>query len=128
MTDSSRILEIEEISDFAESLARAAGAVTLRYFGAVVDAERKSDGTPVTVADREAESLMRRRIRERFPDHGILGEEFGEDLPDASTRWILDPIDGTKSFMRGIPLYGVLIGVERGGEPVVGVAHFPALQ
>lgn len=128
MSDSAPLLEIEEITEFAESLGRAAGAITLRYFGEVVDAERKPDGTPVTIADREAESLLRRRIRERFPDHGILGEEFGEDLPEASTRWILDPIDGTKSFMRGVPLYGVLIGVERDGEPLVGVAHFPALQ
>ena len=121
-------LEIEELTEFAESLARAAGAVTLRYFGTGVEAEVKADGTPVTVADREAESLLRDRIHERYPDHGILGEEFGEDRPGAPVRWILDPIDGTKSFVHGVPLYGVLIGVEIDGEPAVGVAHLPALQ
>ena len=121
-------LEIEELTDFAESLARAAGAVTLRYFGTGVEPEEKADGTPVTVADREAESLLRERIRERYPHHGILGEEFGVDRPDAPVRWILDPIDGTKSFVHGVPLYGVLIGVEIDGEAAVGVAHLPALQ
>ena len=121
-------LEIEELTDFAESLARAAGAVTLRYFGTGVDPEEKADGTPVTVADREAESLLRERIRERYPHHGILGEEFGVDRPDAPVRWILDPIDGTKSFVHGVPLYGVLIGVEIDGKAAVGVAHLPALQ
>jgi histidinol phosphatase-like enzyme (inositol monophosphatase family) len=81
----------------------------------------------VTVADREAEELLRDRIEGRFPGHGILGEEFGESPARVPVRWILDPIDGTRSFMRGVPLYGVLIGVEVDGEPAVGVAHFPAL-
>jgi histidinol phosphatase-like enzyme (inositol monophosphatase family) len=121
-------LAIEELTAFAESLARAAGAVTLRHFGTGVEPEEKEDGTPVTVADREAETLLRERIREQYPEHGILGEEFGEDRPEASVRWILDPIDGTKSFVHGVPLYGVLIGVEIEGEPAVGVAHLPALQ
>jgi len=112
----------------AESFAREAGEVTLRYFGADLVAEEKSDGTPVTIADREAEQLLRERIAQRFPDHGILGEEFGESGAGADVRWILDPIDGTKSFIHGVPLYGVLIGVEVEGEPVVGVAHFPALR
>ena len=109
-------------------LARDAGALTLGYFGGLVDHEAKRDGTPVTAADREAELLLRERIAHRFPDHGVLGEEGGETRPGARVRWILDPIDGTRSFMHGVPLYGVLIGVEVGGEPVVGVAHFPALQ
>jgi histidinol phosphatase-like enzyme (inositol monophosphatase family) len=90
--------------------------------------EAKRDGSPVTVADRAAENLLRDRIARRYPDHGILGEEFGESRPGARVRWILDPIDGTRSFMRGVPLYGVLIGIEVEGEPVVGVAHFPALE
>lgn len=128
MTDSTPLHEIEKLTDFAESLAREAGAVTLRYFGTGIDPEEKADGTPVTVADREAESLIRERIRERYPDHGILGEEFGEDRPQASVRWIVDPIDGTKSFVHGVPIYGVLIGVEIDGEPAVGVAHLPALR
>lgn len=119
--------EIQTLLEAAESFAREAGERTLRHFGGVVDAEAKQDGSPVTLADREAETLIRERITARFPDHGILGEEFGETAPDARVRWILDPIDGTRSFMRGVPLYGVLIGVEVEGDPAVGVAHFPAL-
>jgi histidinol phosphatase-like enzyme (inositol monophosphatase family) len=111
----------------AERFAREAGEITLRFFGGLVDHEAKGDGSPVTKADREAEAHLRRRIEERWPDHGILGEEYGAVREGAEVRWILDPIDGTRSFMRGVPLYGVLIGVEVGGEPVVGVAHFPAL-
>lgn len=111
----------------AEELAREAGSVTLRYFGPRVEADAKGDGSPVTRADREAEERLREEIRARFPGHGILGEEFGEEGAGADVRWILDPIDGTRSFMRGVPLYGVLVGVEAEGEPVVGVAHFPAL-
>lgn len=119
---------ILELMTAAESFARDAGEVTLRWFGAGVDAEAKDDGTPVTVADREAETLLRTRIGERFPGHAILGEEFGETGQGADVRWILDPIDGTKSFIHGVPLYGVLVGIEVEGEPVVGVAHFPALR
>lgn len=117
-----------ELLEAAESFAREAGQVTLRYFGQVLDAESKADGTPVTRADREAEELLRRRIEDRFPSHGILGEELGETRPEARVRWILDPIDGTRSFMQGVPLYGVLIGVEVDGAPEVGVLHFPALD
>jgi len=116
------------LHDTAVTLARAAGDVTLTRFGQRVADEAKADGSPVTLADREAETLLRKRILERFPDHGILGEEFGEEKGSAPVRWILDPIDGTRSFMRGVPLYGVLIGIEVEGEPVVGVAHFPALE
>lgn len=111
----------------AQELARAAGAVTLEHFGGILKAETKGDGTPVTVADRAAETLLREGITRRYPTHGILGEEFGESNPGAPVRWILDPIDGTRSFMRGVPLYGVLIGIEIRGEPAVGVAHFPGL-
>lgn len=120
--------EIEELLVFAHELAVSAGEVTLKYFGGVVDHDRKGDDTPVTVADREAEELIRRRIEERFPDHAILGEEYGESNEGARVRWILDPIDATRSFMRGVPLYGVLIGIEIEGESAVGVAHFPPLK
>jgi histidinol phosphatase-like enzyme (inositol monophosphatase family) len=101
--------------------------MTLEYFGAVLDPEAKADGTPVTIADRSAETFLRDEISRRYPDHGILGEEFGETRAGADIRWILDPIDGTRSFVRGVPLYGVLIGIEIEGVPAVGVAHFPAL-
>jgi histidinol phosphatase-like enzyme (inositol monophosphatase family) len=109
-------------------IAQEAGAVTLEFFGTVLASDTKGDGTPVTDADRNAERLLRERIEARFPQHGILGEEFGETNPGASFRWILDPIDGTRSFIRGVPLFGVLIGIEIDGEPAVGVAHFPALR
>jgi histidinol phosphatase-like enzyme (inositol monophosphatase family) len=94
----------------------------------VVDHEAKGDGTPVTIADREAERLVRARVERRYPDHAILGEEFGESNEGARVRWILDPVDATRSFMRGVPLYGVLIGIEVEGVSVVGVAHFPPLR
>lgn len=127
MVEDDARMETRTLLEAAEVFAREAGERTLRHFGGVVDAEAKLDGSPVTLADREAETLIRERIESRFPDHGILGEEFGETAPDARVRWILDPIDGTRSFMRGVPLFGVLIGVEVEGEPTVGVAHFPAL-
>lgn len=116
-----------EVLEAATSFAREAGEITLKYFGGLVDHESKGDGSPVTMADREAEQLLRSRIEARWPDHGILGEEFGVTREGAAVRWILDPIDGTRSFMRGVPLYGVLIGVETQEGPFVGVAHFPAL-
>lgn len=119
--------ETIQILDAAREFAAEAGEITLRYFGGVVDAEDKSDGSPVTIADREAERHIRDRVTERFPEHGVLGEEYPPTNEGARVRWILDPIDGTRSFMRGVPLYGVLIGVEVEGAPVAGVAHFPAL-
>jgi len=111
----------------AGEVAQSAGKVTLNHFGSVVAAESKADGTPVTVADRETEKHLREEIEARFPSHGIVGEEFGALRENARVRWIIDPIDGTRAFMRGVPLYSVLIGVEVAGEAVVGVAHFPVL-
>jgi histidinol phosphatase-like enzyme (inositol monophosphatase family) len=118
---------LQDLLSLALEIAQEAGTVSLHHFGGVLESETKRDGTPVTAADKAAESLLRDRILDRFPDHGILGEEFGETNPGASIRWILDPIDGTRSFQRGVPLFGVLIGVEVEGKPLVGVAHFPAL-
>lgn len=120
--------EVREYLDFALELARLAGDHTLTYYGHRVDYDAKGDGSPVTIADREAETLIRQRLAERYPDHGILGEEFGEANPGSRVRWILDPIDATRSFMRGVPLYGVLIGVEVDGVAAVGVCHFPPLE
>lgn len=119
--------QLEELLEAARELAEGAGRITLEYFGGMVNADEKGDGTPVTAADRAAESFLRDRITQRFPEHGILGEEFGETNRGASIRWILDPIDGTASFMRGVPLFGVLIGIEIDGEASVGVVHIPAL-
>lgn len=120
--------EIRGLMASAEAFARHAGQITLQYFGRTVDVSSKADGTPVTIADRTAEQALRRDIERRYPEHGIVGEEFGGVRPDARVCWIVDPIDGTKSFVRGVPLYGVLVGVEVDGEPAVGVAHFPALD
>jgi len=117
---------LNEWRSFAQELAEEAGRATLAHFGGGVDYSEKADGTPVTEADREAELLIRKRIASRYPDHAVLGEEFGESRQGAQVRWIVDPIDGTLAFMRGVPLYAVLIGVEIEGEAAVGVAHFPA--
>lgn len=113
--------------EFAVEIAWHAGRSTLAHFQTGVAAEAKPDATPVTVADRDAERLMRESIEGRFPADGILGEEFGETRPAARHRWVLDPIDGTKSFVRGVPLYAVLVALERDGEPLLGVIHMPAL-
>ena len=119
---------LEHLLADAEGFAREAGALTLEGFGGRVADEAKGDGSPVTVVDRAAERLLRERILDRWPTHGVLGEEFGEAPGTDPVRWILDPIDGTRSFMRGVPLYGVLVGIEVEGEPAVGVTYFPALD
>jgi histidinol-phosphatase len=115
--------------DFAVQTAHAAGRLTLGYFQNDVRPDYKSDDTPVTVADRQAEALIRERIEARYPRHAILGEEHGVKAgEDEEFRWIIDPIDGTKAFIRGVPLYAVLIGLEIAGRCEVGVAYFPALN
>lgn len=116
-----------QLLDFALDIAHRAGRETLRHFQTRLRVETKADASPVTIADRAAETLARELIEARFPDDGIIGEEFGQRNPKAARRWILDPIDGTLSFVRGVPLYGVLVAVEEGNEAVVGVLHFPAL-
>lgn len=112
--------------ELAIEAAREAGRITLDYFRRDdLAVERKGDDSPVTIADRQAEQYLRRRIGEVFPEDGILGEEFGEQQGSSRYRWILDPIDGTKSFIHGVPLYSTLIGVEREGECVLGVIVVP---
>ncbi|MCG3125390.1 MAG: Histidinol-phosphatase [Phycisphaerae bacterium] len=120
--------DLRAILDFAVEAAHLAGALTLGYFNTGTPAELKQDRSPVTAADRRAEELLRRRIERAFPRHGILGEEFGEKTGSEPSRWILDPIDGTFSFIAGVPLYSVLIGYEQAGEMLVGVIHMPALR
>ncbi len=113
---------------FAIETAWQAGKLTLGYFQTGLQPEFKSDASPVTVADREAEQLIRRRIERQFPHHQIIGEEFGGPASEQSShRWLVDPIDGTRSFARGVPLYAILIGLEIEGKCQVGVANFPAL-
>jgi histidinol phosphatase-like enzyme (inositol monophosphatase family) len=120
--------ELQEILDFAVDAAHLAGTFTLGYFGASPAYEMKADHTPVSSADRGAEELLRKRIAAVFPADGIVGEEFGEQTGRSSARWILDPIDGTVSFVSGVPLYSVLIGYERDGQMRAGVVHLPALH
>src|SRR5690606_18573354 len=111
----------------AERLADSAGAIVRRYFRSAVEVVDKPDLSPVTIADREAEAEMRRLIRAAHPDHGIIGEEHGAERPDADWVWVLDPIDGTKSFVTGRPLFGTLIALCHRGRPVLGVIDHPAL-
>jgi histidinol-phosphatase len=119
---------LNELLEFAVDLSRGAGEITLQYFRKKPETSRKSDGSYVTVADRQAEQYLRRRIAEAFPDDGILGEEEGESHGKSGRRWIVDPIDGTFSFVHGVPFYGVLIAIEIEGELSVGVVNIPALD
>ncbi|MDO5565754.1 MAG: histidinol-phosphatase [Planctomycetia bacterium] len=114
--------------ELARTIAKEAGNLTLRYFNdPTLEVERKNDGTPVTIADKGAEELLRFRIAEMFPEDTILGEEYPEKEGDSGWRWILDPIDGTKSFIHGVPLYSTLIGIEHEGNPVAGIIWIPPL-
>jgi histidinol phosphatase-like enzyme (inositol monophosphatase family) len=110
---------------FANELADAAGEIVRRYFRRGVAVDDKPDMSPVTIADREAETALRARIERRFPNHGILGEEHGTVHADAERVWVLDPIDGTKSFISGVPLFGTLIALVDRGVPVLGVIDQP---
>jgi histidinol-phosphatase len=121
-------IDNKELLDFAVDLARGAGQITLNYFRKDPETSKKADGSFVTIADREAEAYLRKRIQERFPDDGILGEEEGESKGTSRRRWIVDPIDGTFSFVHGVPFYGVLIGVEVDGESTIGVINIAALD
>lgn len=122
------MIDLEPFAALATRLADAVRPVVLPYFREGVGFDVKSDHSPVTVADRAVEAEMRRLIGETFPDHGILGEEYGADRTDAEFVWVLDPIDGTKSFVTGKPLFGSLIALLREGRPVVGVIDMPALD
>jgi histidinol-phosphatase len=113
--------------DVAIAAATAAGRRTLAHFDPGIAVSHKGDDSPVTVADREAETLLRDALERAFPQHGIVGEEYGATRPGASHQWFVDPIDGTRSFVRGVPLYAVLVGLEIDGRVEVGVANFPAL-
>lgn len=115
--------------DFALAAARAASDLILPYYcNPTLEVERKRDTSPVTEADRQAELLLREQITATFPDDAILGEEFPDKAGTSGFRWILDPIDGTKSFIHGVPLFGTLIGVEFAGRCDLGVVRFPALD
>jgi inositol-phosphate phosphatase/L-galactose 1-phosphate phosphatase/histidinol-phosphatase len=117
-----------EFLALAHELADAAGKIALRYFRHKITVDHKPDLTPVTIADREAEAAMRDLIAARCPSHGIIGEEHGRVREAAEFVWVLDPIDGTKNFISGIPLFGILIGLAQAGRPVLGVIEQPVLR
>lgn len=119
--------EFRELLDFAVALGRGAGEITLQYFRKKPETSKKADGSYVTIADRQAEEYVRKRIAERFPDDGFLGEEEGESSGRSGRRWIVDPIDGTFAFVHGVPFYGVLIALEVAEEMTIGVVNIPAL-
>lgn len=121
-------MDIKLLRDAAAEISKIGGEHTLKYFQKGVEVISKDDDSPVTIADRETEQIMRKEILKRFPDHGIIGEEFGKTNEDSNIQWILDPIDGTKSFIHGVPFYTNLIGILIDNEPVVGIINAPALN
>jgi histidinol-phosphatase len=118
-------IELDDFLALAVVLADAAGAAIRPYFRKPLTVDDKPDLTPVTAADRAAEQAMRSLIEQRFPNHGIVGEEFGRVREHAEFVWTLDPIDGTKSFISGVPLFGILIALTRGGRPILGIIDQP---
>ena len=113
---------------FALEACDAADAIAMTHFRRDLDLERKPDRTFVTIADQGIERELRDRILARYPDHGIVGEEYGTDTGSSGTRWIIDPIDATHNYIRGVPLFGTLIGIEHDGELQVGVISAPAIR
>ena len=119
----------EEIINFVRKLAAESAEVIKPYFASFnLKVELKADETPVTAADRGAEEVMRHLIRKEFPNHGVIGEEFGDENETAEFVWVLDPIDGTKSFASGCPLFGTLICLLHEGQPVLGAINQPILE
>jgi histidinol phosphatase-like enzyme (inositol monophosphatase family) len=114
--------------DFALDCAWQAGRITLGHFQSGITFEKKGDDSPVTIADQQSERKMRELIGKSWPEHGIIGEEYGTQAGSSKLTWIIDPIDGTKSFVHGVPIYGVLVALTEGDNSLVGVAHFPALN
>jgi histidinol-phosphatase len=113
----------------AVELAILAGDSTLKYFrSSNYQVERKNDRSPVTIADKNAEQLIREELSKRYPSDAVLGEEFGAIEGQSEYKWIVDPIDGTKSFISGVPLYSTLVAVTRDGAPTIGVIYIPALK
>lgn len=127
---SSHSATLDALLDFAIDAAWQAGRVTLAHFQTGLAAERKADNTPVTIADRAAEQLLRQLITARWPDHALIGEEYGHAAgqTDSGYTWIIDPIDGTKSFVSGVPLYAVLLALVKDDVPLLGVMNFPGLN
>ncbi len=119
---------LKEYKLFAKHLAIISGSVINTYFRTDIKVDSKSDSSPVTIADKKAEELMRGEIMKEFPDHGIIGEEFGKHNENSDYQWVLDPIDGTKSFICGTVTFGTLIALTYKGQPVLGVINQPVLK
>lgn len=124
----SGFINMKELREFMRILADESGKIIRNYFRTSITVNSKSDLSPVTIADKKAEELMRELIMRNFPDHGIIGEEFGSYNESAEYKWILDPIDGTKSFICGAVSFGTLIALLKNGEPVLGVINQPVLN
>ena len=120
--------ELNDLLEFSVEIARTAGDITLKYFRRQPETHKKTDGSFVTIADREAEAYLRQAILKRFPDDGVVGEEEEERSGSSGRRWIIDPIDGTFAYVHGVPLFGVLIGLEVDGDYSLGVINIPVLE
>lgn len=120
--------ELNELRHFCKWLADESGKIIKHYWRTEISIENKLDSSPVTIADKKAEEFMREMIMKKFPNHGILGEEFGEHNPNAGYKWVLDPIDGTKSFICGTVTFGTLIALTKNGKPILGVINQPILN
>ncbi|MEO2043845.1 MAG: inositol monophosphatase family protein [Nitrospinaceae bacterium] len=120
-------MNLLEVKDTALSFMKPATAEVLKWYRGEFSVDLKSDQSPVTIADRNAEEILRKKISKYFPDHGIIGEEFGDQNPDAEWVWTIDPIDGTRSFIRGLPLFASMIALLHNKNPVLGIIELPAL-
>jgi len=120
--------DLKEFALFAKNLAEISGKIIKGYFRSNISIDTKADQSPVTIADKKAEELMRNAIMNNFPDHGIIGEEFGSHNENSEYQWILDPIDGTKSFICGALTFGTLIALTKNGKPILGVINQPILN
>ena len=119
---------LKAYAEFADDIANRARPITLKYFRQLSEKALKADGSPVTIADQECELLIRQLVTQAFPEHGVLGEEYGAQGPSRNMMWIIDPIDGTKSFIAGVPTYGTLLALLHQGRPVLGVIDIPGLN
>lgn len=119
---------MKELKAFCKTLSDESGKIIKQYFRTDINIERKKDESPVTIADKKAEEILREIIMKEFPEHGIVGEEFGIHNKDAEYKWILDPIDGTKSFISGALSFGTLIALTKNDKPLLGVINHPILN
>jgi len=120
-------MTLNELNPFLNQLANQSARIIKKYFRTSINVNSKSDNSPVTIADKKSEEKMRELILKEFPNHGIIGEEFGDYNTDAEYVWVIDPIDGTKSFICGALTFGTLIALMKNGEPIIGVINHPIL-